>query len=158
MGTLGAGFTLSVVVLSPPDPDDLNFKRFSPKTVNMFAGISSILFVLTVLVSQGCAQLFRFEQTCIAEGVDNDEALVLWSLAGLSLLLQVQVLGAFMFLELVLTAHEPVVGWVGIALTSGLGVIALGLWALQATGRRPVARCVQLLRDEIPVFRGHYKS
>ena len=139
MGTLGSGFTLSVVVLSPP-PKDLKFKGFSPQTVKKFAAVSSILFVLTVLVSQGCAQLFRFEQNCIAEGVDNDEALVLWSLAGLSLLLQVQVLGAFLFLELVLTAHEPVVGWVGIGLTAGLGVVAMGLWGLQATGRKPVAR------------------
>ena len=139
MGTLGAGFTLSVVVMAPASPGDPRIKGFSPQAVNTFAAISSILFVMTVLVSQGCAQVFRFEQTCIAEGLDNDEALVRWALAGLSLLLQTQVLGAFICLELVLTAHEPVVGWVGIALTTGLGVVALGLWGLQATGRKPVA-------------------
>lgn len=140
MGTLGAGFTLSVVVLSPPKPSDISHKSFSPQLVTRFGAISSILFILTVLVSQGSAQIFRFEEICIADGVDNDEALVLWSLAGLSLLLQVQVLGAFVFLELVLAVHEPIVGWIGIVLTAGLGVVALGLWALQATGRKPVAR------------------
>ena len=99
-----------------------------------------MLFVLTVLVSQGFAQLFRFEQACIAEGVDNDEALILTSLAGLSLLLQAQVLGAFLFLEMVLAAYQPVVGWVGVGLTAALGVVALVLWGYQATGRKPVAR------------------
>lgn len=140
MGTLGAGFTLSVVVLSPPDPDNMGYKRFSPHSIDRFGAISSVLFVLTVLVSQGCAQLFRFEQGSIADGLDDDEWFITWGLAALSLLLQVQVLGAFVFLQLVLTAYQPVVGWIGIALTSALGMVALGLWLLQATGRRPIAK------------------
>lgn len=128
MATHGAGFTLSVVVLSPSGSNDSTYKRFQPKTMTIFVAISSILFVLTALVSQGCAQLFRFEQICIAEGVDNNEPLVLWSLANLSLLLQV------------LAAHETVVGFVGIALTTCLGIVALVLWGLQTTGRKPVAQ------------------
>ena len=54
-------------------------------------------------------------------------------------LLQTQVIGAFLFLELVLTAHSPKVGYVGVALTSILALVALVLWLLQAFGHRPVA-------------------
>ena len=69
-----------------------------------------------------------------------DDHAIKHCLAALSLLLEAQVLGAFLFLELVLTAHAPSVGWVGIAVTSILALIALYLWALQATRQWPVSR------------------
>ena len=119
-----------------------NRAGFRPSTVNNWAAISSILFVLTVLVSQGCSQLFKFEQGTIADGIDDEDPGIRWCLATLSLLLQAQVLGAFLFLELVLAAHSPKVGFVGIALTSFLALIALFLWFLQATGRKPIAQYV----------------
>lgn len=141
MGTLGAGFTLSVVVLSPPDPDNLRFKRFTGEDVNMFAATSSMLFVLAVLISQGCAQVFVFKRDSIAESFDEQEPRRRTSaLAALSLILQVAVLVAFVFLQLVLTAYQPVVGWVGIAITGALGAIALVLWARQAADKKPVAK------------------
>jgi hypothetical protein len=99
-----------------------------------------MLFVITVLVCQGCAQLFKFEHKVIVRGIDNDDHAIKHCLAALSLLLEAQVLGAFLFLELVLTAHAPAVGWVGIAVTSMLALIALYLWALQATRQWPVSR------------------
>ena len=136
LGTLGAGFTFSVVVQQSAAE---NVAGFSPSTVTNFAAISSILFVLTVLVAQGCSQLFKFEQAIIAEGVDEDDPCVQWALASLSLLLQAQLLGAFLFLELVLAAHAPTVGWIGIAFTVFLALVALGLWLLQAFNRQPVA-------------------
>ncbi|KAK3683264.1 hypothetical protein LTR37_020407 [Vermiconidia calcicola] len=139
LGTLGAGFTLSVVVQGSNAPSPAGF---SPAIVNTWAAVSSVLFVLTVLVCQGCVQLFKFERGSIVEGIDNDDHVIKHTLSGLSLLLQVQVLGAFLFLELVLTAHSPVVGGIGIAITSLLALIALCLWALQATGRRPVTHHV----------------
>ena len=116
-----------------------NAAGFDPSTVNTWAAISSVLFVLTVLVCQGCVQLFKFERDGIVKGIDNDDHVIKHSLSALSLLLQTQVLGAFLFLELVLTAHAPMVGWIGLAVTSILALIALCLWALQATGRRPVS-------------------
>ena len=54
-------------------------------------------------------------------------------------MLQVLVLGAFLFLELVLTAHSPIVGWTGIGFTSFLALIAFVLWFLQAIRRRPLS-------------------
>lgn len=50
--------------------------------------------ILAVLVSQGCSQLFRFEQASIAAGVDSEDIIIRWAIAKLSLLLQTQVLGA----------------------------------------------------------------
>lgn len=125
LGTLGAGFTLSVVVNSPKIP---NASGFAPRTVTTWAAISSILFVLTVLVCQGSTQLFKFQNKFIVRGIDHDDHLIKHALAALSLLLETQVLGAFLFLELVLTAHAPVVGWIGVALTGVLALLALWLW------------------------------
>ncbi len=137
LGTLGAGFTLSVVV---QDSDHANRAGFSPSTVNTWAAISSTLFVLTVLVSQGCSQLFKFEQAVIADGVDDEDPCIRWPLSALSLLLQAQVLGAFLFLELVITAHTPIVGWIGIGVTTFLAGIAFLLWLQQAMGKKSIAQ------------------
>ena len=60
-------------------------------------------------------------------------------MAAISLLLQAQVLGAFVCLELVLTAYSPIVGWIGIGVTSMLALVALALWVLQVMNRNPVA-------------------
>ncbi|KAK3054016.1 hypothetical protein LTR09_004792 [Extremus antarcticus] len=137
LGTLGAGFTLSAVVQSRSTP---NKAGFNPDTVATWAAISSVCFVLTVLVCQGCTQLFKFEHKIIIKGIDHDNHAIKHCLAALSLLLETQVLAAFLFLELVLTAHAPVVGWIGIAITSVLALVALYLWALQATRQWPVSR------------------
>ena len=137
LGTLGAGFTLSVVVNST---NTSNAAGFAPKTVTTWAAVSSILFVLTVLVCQGCTQLFKFQNKFIVRGIDHDDHLIKHSLAALSLLLETQVLGAFLFLELVLTAHAPVVGWNGVAITSILAVLALYLWGLQVMRWWPAKR------------------
>jgi hypothetical protein len=83
--------------------------KFESRTVTTWAAVSSILFVLTVLVSQGCIQLFKFEHKLIVKGIDNDDHKIKHFLAAMSLLLEVQVLGAFLFLELVLAAHAPLV-------------------------------------------------
>ena len=146
LGTLGAGFTLSVVVQSSKEA---NAAGFNPLTVTTWAAVSSMLFVLTVLVSQGCAQLFRFERRLIVRGIDNDDHTIKHCLAALSLLLEIQVLGAFFFLELVLTAHVPTVGWVGIGVTSMLALIALYLWVLQATRQSSTSRSVNFLAVDL---------
>ena len=99
-----------------------------------------MLFILTVLVCQGAGQMFRFEEGSIIEGINNDEPAIRWFLAVLALQLQLQVIAAFLFLELVLAAHVPVVGWVGLSLTGVLALLAIFLWVLQATGRKPVAQ------------------
>jgi hypothetical protein len=134
LGTLGAGFTLSVAIQHKPSPTPAGFDA---STVTTWAAVSSVLFVLTVLVSQGLGQLFKFERKEIADGFDRKDRVVKWLLAGASLLLQGQVLGAFLFLELVLTAYAPTVGWVGIGITSFLALVAFVLWFGQATAKIP---------------------
>lgn len=99
-----------------------------------------MLFVFTVLAAQGCAQLFKFEHKAIVRGIDHDDHKIKHGLAALSLLLEVQVLGAFVFLQLVITAHAPSVGGVGIAMTTMLAILAVFLWAVQATRQWPVSR------------------
>lgn len=66
--------------------------------VTTWAAISSILFIQTVIVSQGSSQLFKFEQAAIVEGIDEDDPCIRWWLSGLSLLLQGHIIGAFLFL------------------------------------------------------------
>ena len=122
-----------MVVHGPSSPTPAGFKA---STVTTWAAVSSVLFVLTVLLSQGLEQLFKFERKTIADGID--EPFYKRSLAVISLLLQVLVLGAFLFLELVLTAYSPKVGWIGIAFTSVLALIAFVLWLAQAMNKRPV--------------------
>ena len=136
LGSLGAGFTLSVVVADSAYPST---SGFDPATVNTWAAVSSILFVLTVLVSQGFSQIFQFEAITIAKGIEEEEAWIMKPLLALSLLLQAEVIAAFLCLELVVTAYSPRVGLTGVALTSLLAFIALVLWISQALGRRPVA-------------------
>ena len=135
LGTLGAGFTLGVVVQGPPNETTIGWK---PSSVTTLAALSSILFVIVVLLSQGLGQLFKFERKTIADGIN--EPFIRRSLAILSLTLQALVIGAFVFLELVLTAYSPKVGWTGIAITSFLAIIAFALWVGQALNRKPVNR------------------
>lgn len=114
--------------------------------------------MLTVLVSQGFAQFFKFERREIAEHVHHP--FIKCFLAATSLVLQTQILGAFLFLELVLTgacardlldsnevcadldvAYAPTVGWVGIGITSVLALVAFVLWLVQAiTKGKPLSR------------------
>lgn len=133
LGTLGAGFPLVVVVQGVSLPGTA---QFNASTVNTWAALSSVLFVLIVLLSQGLSQLFKFDRKSIAAGIH--EPFIKRSLAVISLLLQTLVLGAFLFLELVLTAYSPKVGWVGITITSVLALIASALWLGQALGQKPV--------------------
>lgn len=95
LGTLGAGFTLSVIVQDSHKPNRAGFK---PSTVTTWAAISSLLFIQTVTISQGSSQLFKFEQAAIAEGVEQDDPCVKWWLSGLSLLLEAHIICAFLFL------------------------------------------------------------
>lgn len=136
MGTLGAGFTLAVVIQRKESPTPAGFEA---TTVTTWAALSFVLFVLTVLVSQGLTQLFKFERKDIADRIDDP--FIKLFLALISLLLQGQVLGAFVFLELVLTAYASNVGYAGIAITSILALVCLILWFMQAVmNARPVNR------------------
>ena len=140
LGTLGAGFTLAVAIQDKTSPTPAGFDA---ATVTTWAAVSSILFVLTVLVSQGLGQLFKFERNEIINGVNGKDPFIKWLLAGTSLLLQGQVLGAFLCLELVLTAYASTVGWVGIGITSFLALVAFVLWVGQCTaGDPPIKRFV----------------
>lgn len=148
---------LTVVVQDSHRPNRAGFK---PSTLTTWAAISSLLFIQTVIISQGASQLFKFEQAAIAEAVEQEDPCVRWWLSGLSLLLQSHIICAFLFLvrvfpagsfrdnthtdifvhiqEMVLAAHVPEVGWYGVATTTIFGFIALLLWFAQATGRKPI--------------------
>ncbi|KAF2095141.1 hypothetical protein NA57DRAFT_79626 [Rhizodiscina lignyota] len=133
LGSFGAGFTLIIVT---QDPSDLKPTTFAPSTVRVFAAISSLLFVLTVLLCQGCKLAFMFQKESIAIALERHSCPITKKVLDIvSLALQVFVLTAFLFFSLVILAFVKSVGIIGVAVTGLLVLAAIVVWALQLSGK-----------------------
>lgn len=127
LGTLGAGFTVSIVIAPLPEPTSGHFDALK---VRKFAATSSLLFVCTVLLCQGGNLVFVFLESAVTNGVKDHKKRVLWLLAAVSFVFQASVLGAFMFFFLVIAGYIWNVGLAGIIIDSILALAALVSWAL----------------------------
>ncbi|KAL9617869.1 MAG: hypothetical protein Q9160_007357 [Pyrenula sp. 1 TL-2023] len=109
----------------PPAP---NPARFTANQVSQFLAISWLLFILSLALSSIFTTVLQFF---------HDDAVKWWSKGGphkrvmlwyatlLSTLLTSLLLGAFIFLCLVVTALHPTIGWTALAFTCFLGLVSL---------------------------------
>ena len=141
LGAFFAGFTLNIVVSDST--------KHKPK-VRTFAAISSLLFVLTVLLCAGSSLAFTFHKELVGKTAAEPtnaaadtriKRFYAWlqrkllgpnGVALLSLTLQLLVLSAVLFFFLVMVAYARVVGWIGVAFTAVALAITLLIWCFQS--------------------------
>lgn len=132
LGSFFAGFTLSIV------SSTANSDQANDKEAGRHAAISSLLFVLTVLVCTACGLGYAFHKETI-DGKMNDRngtyfgkfTSIQLFMSAFSIAMQEVVLAAVLFFFLTMRAYAKVTGWVGIGFTIVCMAFAVGVWALQ---------------------------
>jgi hypothetical protein len=126
----GAGI-LTTIVAGISDPADSNpYPRFKKDTVRAFLAISWLLFVLALAVGGFTQSLLAFQKE---KAGSMEEWRHKWGVAGLvaSSVLQLLIIGAFLFLSLTILAYVEVVGWFAVGFTSAAALGVLILLAVQ---------------------------
>lgn len=119
LGAFFAGFTLSIAASDS-----------TSEPARTFAAISSLLFVLTVLLCAACSLGTTFHKSSFKAWVKarGSKGLVV---SLVSLTLQLMLLSAVMFFFLVMMGSARAVGLVGVGFTGIAIAVAVILWALQ---------------------------
>ena len=116
LGAFFAGFTLNIVVSESAQ---------KKARVRHCAAISSLLFVLTVLLCSAFSLAFAFHESI-------DLRTWRWPLAALSITLQLLVLAAIYFFFQVMLAYAWRTGLVGTGFTVAAAVVAVPVWVWQS--------------------------
>lgn len=125
--------TFAVVVSEIANPNDLSpSPRFSRETVRTFLGIAWLLFVFALAIVAASMSILSYQQEH-SKGGFHSLWRRSWERLGLiaSSLIQIAVIGAFLFLSLALVAYTEAVGWVAVALSSVTAALALVSLAAQ---------------------------
>jgi hypothetical protein len=124
----------TVIVSEIADPTGLSANaRFGLKTVRAFLAISWLLFVLALGIGGFSMSVLAYARENTSATGSDVERIREWEPLGLlaSSIIQALIIGAFLFLSLVVVAYTGAVGWVAVALTSAIATLALVNLAIQ---------------------------
>jgi len=129
ISTLGTSVTFSFILTSNTDLSNPN-AYYSQSQVATFLAISWLLFLLALAFASLGSTLLTFFRAHWTRDWDGEHGrrsqIEVQSYAVLaSALLGGQVIGAFIFLCLVVVAYSPVVGWIALAFTGWFGLVIL---------------------------------
>jgi hypothetical protein len=128
ISTLGASITFNYVIGNSNRPATESY--FSPREVQLFLGISWLLFLLSLVsASLGSTILTFFKDHWKKDwngehGKTSQRDVQLYATFATALLAGL-IISAFMFLCLVVTAYSPVVGWIALAFTAAFGLLCV---------------------------------
>jgi len=124
VGTLGAGFTFSVIFSSL---EDLN-GTVDTKTVRHFLIIAWLLFVMAVAVACMSAALFRFMSPEFIEGFNDYGDLVNSVAAGISVVEQLLIVAAFLMSARAVKKYDESSGNAAVISISVIGSLLVAGW------------------------------
>jgi hypothetical protein len=125
--TIFGASILTTVVTGVSDPADSNpNSRFTKDTVLAFLAISWLLFILALAVTALIQSFLAFEKEKGTTAKRLEDKYGVWGLVA-STVLQLLIIGGFVFLSLSILAYVEVVGWfaLGFTLAAALGVLIL---------------------------------
>ncbi|KAK4159393.1 hypothetical protein QBC43DRAFT_327191 [Cladorrhinum sp. PSN259] len=137
IAALGGQITFTVIVSDIADPSTLRNSGPGPEDdgatkekVRFFIALSWLFFTATLGLAVVAKILFTNGPQPSPTGGNALRAIY----SGLTLVLNMLPIAAFLLLALATTAYVPTVGWVGVALISLLGLFVLVLWFILDTG------------------------
>jgi hypothetical protein len=148
ISTLGASITFNYVIGNSNSPAKEGY--FSPREVQLFLGISWLLFLLSLAsASLGSTILTFFKDHWKKDwngehGKTSQRDVQLYATFATTLLAGL-VVSAFMFLCLVVAAYTPIIGWIALGFTAAFGLVcAIGVmyqvpWPWQSNQPKVIA-------------------
>jgi hypothetical protein len=131
ISTLGASITFNYVIGNSNRPVDDSY--FSAREVQLFLGISWLLFLLSLAFASLASTILTFFKDHWKKdwngehGKTSQRDVQLYATFATALLAGL-VISAFMFLCLVVTAYSPIVGWLALGFTAAFGLVgAIGV-------------------------------
>ncbi len=145
IAALGGQITFTVIVSDIADPSTLGSSSSSPgpdeptpsnstavlfpkEKVRFFIALSWLFFTATLGLAVVAKVLFTTSPQPGSINAGRSAVLVSKIYSGLTLLLNMLPIAAFLLLALAAAAYVPVVGWVGVALIGFFAVLVLVLW------------------------------
>jgi hypothetical protein len=140
LASFGGSITFSVI---PSSLENSQNHRIDKQEVRNFLALAWLFFALALgIASTGQLALtfhrdivkmeFNKERTLAITEHGQRLALFLLYSFPISLLLQVLILLAFLFLALVIAAYAPAVGWTAVGFTSSATLLAIAVWFFQS--------------------------
>lgn len=127
VGTLGAGFTFSVI-FSTLESHDTRHEVLDTDLVRHFLIIAWLLFVLAVAIASVCAAIFRFMAREIIDGFNRSGNLVNFAASIASLVLQLLVVAAFLMSARALRRYDESTGEAAVVIVSVTGCLLIVAW------------------------------
>lgn len=127
IATLGASITFSYVLQpssnSPPYTHD-----FHPHTIQLFLGISWLLFLLALAFASSFSTLLTFFKSHWKQDWDGlngktSQVTAQWYAVIASATMGGLTIGAFVCLCLVVVGYQPIIGWIALGFTSCFGLL-----------------------------------
>jgi hypothetical protein len=138
LASFGGSITFSVI---PSQLEPSHNSRIGEQKVRNFLALAWLFFALALATASAGQLVLSFHRDVVKDSFDKKstgtlkrmQKLAVWFLCWfpVSLLLQVLILLAFLFLSLVIAAYAPAVGWVAVGFTSFAVPVAVFLWCLQ---------------------------
>jgi uncharacterized membrane protein YidH (DUF202 family) len=128
VGTLGAGFTFSVIFSSLETLDG----TIDTNVVRHFLVTAWLLFVVAVAVASACAALFRFIRPELIEGFNKYGDVVNLVAAIISVVLQLLIVAAFLMSARALRRYDEPSGKAAVVIISLIGCVLFIGWILRA--------------------------
>lgn len=126
----GGSITFAVI-LSQNEPPD---RYWTKNEVQSFLCTSWLFFTLTLLFASACEMTLSFHRKDIIEGRCYSWMTYFFTKIPISLVLQILILLALLYVSLVIVAYSKLNGWVAIGFTSAFFVFAIIAWIVELFG------------------------
>jgi hypothetical protein len=124
VGTVGASITFTIIVQDISDPG--SDSRFTKKEVKTLLAIAWVLFVAAIALTNFFASWFVVYHEEIQAAL-KEQTYTRWHVFGviMALGIQLELVGAFLCLELALLAYVEPVGWFAVSMTVVYGAMTV---------------------------------